>query len=483
MSKAIVRIEKNADIFVRETSISNLFISEYLPLAPGDYVRVYLYGLMMAENGKTIDEEKLARILGITGKEVQDAWAYWARKGIIKVFHTDKEEETGIEYVNLIDRMYAKNAHRSDSSDVKEVHEPERKDFGSEYGEYGEPDESDEENKYADEGETKAQRIQKLIDESIREVYKEYEKYTGRLLSREETVKIADAIHVYNINPEVMSYAIKYCVDIGKYNASYIIKVALRWTSEGCRNIVDVKEYTDKYSKRNAEYAAIFKEIGFSRLPSPVEREMMSDWRDKMGFSLEEILEACRKSAGLREPSLKYVNKVLENTVLETGKINTDKRNRNNNNNRENNKSEQGNNASAKAKISKAVLDEYYEHLRNESERKQDAKIDALCSKHENIRELFEQENKLNNKIIQLSFKSDSRKERAELKERRQTLENSKREMLFEMGYPADYLDRKYLCRICKDTGMTNDGLLCACREVRAEEAYKWIKEKNKHQK
>lgn len=476
MSKAIVRIEKNADIFIRETSISNLFISEYLPLAPGDYVRVYLYGLMMAENGKTIDEEKLARILGITVKEVQDAWSYWARKGIVRLFHTNNEGETGIEYLNLIDRMYSKNSHRdeeiSDTSiDVDTASSSMKQEID---------EDSDIEEEYADDGESKAQKIQKLINESIKEVYREYEKYTGRLLSREENEKIADAIHVYNINPEVMSYAIKYCVDIGKYNASYIIKVALRWTSEGCRNIVDVKEYTDKYSKRNAEYAAIFNELGFNRLPSPAEREMMSDWRDKMGFSLGEILDACRKSAGIREPSLKYVNKVLENTVLETGKINIKNKNNSYKKNYDENKTDRGESSSQKSKVSKAVLDEYYEYLRNESERKQDAKIDALCSKHESIRELFEKENNLNNRIIQLSFKQDARKERAELKEERQTLENSKRELLFELGYPPDYLDRKYFCRNCGDTGMTNDGLLCACREVRAEEAYKWIKEKNK---
>lgn len=473
MSKAIVRIENNSDIYLRETGIENLFISEYLPAAPGDYVRVYIYGKMAALNQESFELEKFARILGMSRNEVDEAWRYWARKGIINLFHAGSEDDIGIEFVNLVDRMYAKvkaveDKLPSEEQTVKAVENDASED--SENDKNVMPQ--------AEENESAAEKIVRMIDEGIKEVYREYERYTGRLLSTREMESIADAVHVYNINPEVMSYAIKYCVELEKYNASYIIKVALRWTSEGCRNIADVKDYIDRYSKRNAEYGSIFKELGFNRLPSPAEREIMSGWMDKMGFRLDEIIDACRRAAGIREPSLKYVNKILENKILETGGINT--RNDKNKNKSYSDNYKKNDDSSQKAKVSKAVLDEYYEYLRYEAERKQDARIDEICSKYSEMRELFDEENDLNQNIMSLSFKPDSKKERAELKEKRKTLENSKRKLLFEIGYPVDYLDRRYSCRICRDTGMTDEGLLCACREKRAEEAYRWKKEKTK---
>lgn len=128
----------------------------------------------------------------------------------------------------------------------------------------------------------------------------------------------------------------------------------------------------------------------------------------------------------------------------------------------------------SKAMVSKAVLEEYYEYLRQESEKSQNARIDAVCSRYAEIRALYDEENEINRRIIELAFVQDAKKERAELKERRASMDNRRRRILYENGLPPDYLDRKYYCRLCNDTGMTKDGLLCACREKRAEEAYKW---------
>ena len=38
--------QKISDFFLRDTDIENIFINEYLPAAPGDYVKVFIYGYM-----------------------------------------------------------------------------------------------------------------------------------------------------------------------------------------------------------------------------------------------------------------------------------------------------------------------------------------------------------------------------------------------------------------------------------------------------
>ena len=64
---------------------------------------------------------------------------------------------------------------------------------------------------------------------------------------------------------------------------------------------------------------------------------------------------------------------------------------------------------------------------------------------------------------------------RSRLRAERQNLEAMKRELLNENGYGPDYLDRKYLCDICKDTGYTDEGMVCSCCRQRAVEAYEWV--------
>ena len=93
--------------------------------------------------------------------------------------------------------------------------------------------------------------------------------------------------------------------------------------------------------------------------------------------------------------------------------------------------------------------------------------------------EILEQESVLNKEIISITPGKSGRVGREELREQRRRLDQAKRSMLIDAGYPEDYLERKYRCDICKDTGSTDDGRVCSCRRARADEAYLWITKKN----
>ena len=44
MAKTKLTLDKKRDIFLHTTTVENLFISDYLPDAPGEYIKVYLFG-------------------------------------------------------------------------------------------------------------------------------------------------------------------------------------------------------------------------------------------------------------------------------------------------------------------------------------------------------------------------------------------------------------------------------------------------------
>lgn len=433
MPKAQLRISNNKDPYLQRTSVENLFLREFLPTAPGEYVKVYLFGLMYAQSNMELDVDKLARIMKISSEDVLEAWGYWAKKGLLKISHSNDNTEYQIEYVSLIEKLYGKTNESSTNTAETTRHAAES--------------ESDD-------------PVARVVNMEIQAIFAKYENLTGRMLSAEDARKIGSTINTYKILPDIMSFAVDYCVSEDRTSINQIIRTAENWAKEGCTNIAEVKEYIDKHSKRNSYYNVIFKEMGFNRLPNPPDRELMDRWFDEMGYSIKEVLDACRKTAGMRDPSLRYVNKILENIKLEQGGINPYKQNEKTEN----------------AVVSKKVLKEYYEYIKTESEREQRNRISRLSREIPELKEIYELENKINIEIMTMTFGSGNSEHRKNLKEQRKQIEIDKKRLLQENGYSEDYLDRKYKCSLCKDTGMTDEGKVCSCSEARAKEALEWNK-------
>ena len=85
MTKVRLSIDKGKDIFLHRTKIENLFISEYLPDAPGDYVKVFLFGLMHAQYDLKADRSELSKRLGLSEDEIAEAWIYWESRGLVRI--------------------------------------------------------------------------------------------------------------------------------------------------------------------------------------------------------------------------------------------------------------------------------------------------------------------------------------------------------------------------------------------------------------
>ena len=103
--------EKIKDFYLLDASVENIFINEYMPAAPGDYVKVFLYAGMYAEYGLEMSTEKMAKQLGLSEKQVLDAWKYWEEIGAVKKRYFDSEGSVDfvVEFINLKEQFYGKN--------------------------------------------------------------------------------------------------------------------------------------------------------------------------------------------------------------------------------------------------------------------------------------------------------------------------------------------------------------------------------------
>ena len=199
---------------------------------------------------------------------------------------------------------------------------------------------------------------------------------------------------------------------------------------------------------------------------------MMDTWLDSWGFKMSEILDACRTTAGMREPSLRYVNRVLENKMKEAGGIDTKKSSKASANN-----SEKGD--SYQKTVSRRVLGAYYDYIRNQSELEYQEHLDE-ARKIPKMADILALENELNKAMMTFEFGTNVKEKKKIQMEKRNKLERQKRELLLENGYPEDYLEKKYRCEKCRDTGITDDGTFCSCKRQRINEAYEWNLKRNR---
>ena len=111
MAKTKLSFDKGRDIFLHRTKVENLFISEYLPDAPGDYVKVFLFGLMYAQYEITPNRSELAKLLNLSVEEIAEAWIYWESRGLVRVLYekdSNDEEVNHIVFLSKIEELYGK---------------------------------------------------------------------------------------------------------------------------------------------------------------------------------------------------------------------------------------------------------------------------------------------------------------------------------------------------------------------------------------
>ena len=71
------------------TPVENMFITEYMLRAPGDFVKVYLYALMLCYHPTPrMSLSSMAKDLDMQEEDVDRAFKYWARDGLVRRWAT-----------------------------------------------------------------------------------------------------------------------------------------------------------------------------------------------------------------------------------------------------------------------------------------------------------------------------------------------------------------------------------------------------------
>lgn len=420
-----IRSGRIKDFYLLATEVENIFINEYMPQAPGDYVKVYLYALLYAKQEIDITHRNLASQLGITEEAVDLAWKYWENMRVVRrEILSNAPLDYDVVFVNLRELMYAGPAPVPQKS---------------------------------------TEQAKELCADELKGLFDYVEDLKGKPVSAKEMQEIASWNRELSINTEVIKKAFEHCYGKNKTQLKYIGAVIREWSEKGIKTGQEAEEYLELSGKRYGDYKRILNSLGVvGRMATDGEKEVMDKWFDEMGFSLERILDACHKTVGIQNPNVNYVNRILENWKKEAASF--------------------GRDVNKKTTVNQTDLNSYYEFLRHEAERKaQEAKAEVY-DKIPRIEEIDDALKDLGSRLSRAVLGGSS-EDLDEIKKLTALLEQERAVLLTENNYPLDYTDIKYLCNECKDTGINEAGRRCECVKERIGEAELWLNAKTKKQK
>lgn len=404
--------EKTNDYFLLDTGVENIFINEYMASAPGDFVKVYLFALMYADLGIEISNEEIGRYLDLEHEDVRKAWNYWEKIGVIRKINkkSDDKFDYDVEFLVLKEQLYGEKNRK--------------KAFDTE------------------------QNTQSLMaDKEIKDMFSAIEKTTGRIFNSSELMEVVSWINDFGATPEIIAYGYSYCYQKKKKNIKYISAVVKSWAAEGIRDVISLEKYLSENDKKQFLYKRVLQALGLSRNATEAERRIMATWFETMEFPLETVLEACDKTSGITNPNINYVNKVLVNWYEELqkgGVINSKKTDK---------------------ELTTGEIMRYYEALRRDNEEKAEARRRRVYHAVPRIREIEEEAVTLSSEMskIIISNRVDRKSAMDELKKKMDSLNMEKAFLLTDNGFEIDYMEVKYNCPECKDTGMLETGERCQC--------------------
>lgn len=260
----ICRMSKQAFIH-GITPISNMYIFEYLPDAPGDFVKVYLYAFMACFNQQNLEMNDIARDLKMDSDVVRNAFHYWERRGLI-MFSGGVFEFMPMQSVAPVNGAM--------SSGVQ--------------------------NKYKD-----FNKALSLIMGG------------DRLLKADDYMVAYDWLEVFGMDEEcaltMISYAIHEKYKRGnKTSFSTLNKLAMRWADLGIKTVKEAEDHVAHKKLINSGAATILKHLGiYGREPTKDEYDLFLKWVDEYGFKLDAILKACSEMVYSKNPNFKLLDSIL----------------------------------------------------------------------------------------------------------------------------------------------------------------------------
>ena len=334
-------INISSDIATSFTTVSDIFIDQYMPKANGEFVKVYLYLLRATGSGAGIATiSEIADHFSNTEADIIRALNYWASEGILQVQTGADGQIIGINLCslsvsgmqaaqsniqsavadnaaqnnlqnsvvnnaaqNILQNSVVNNAAQNISTVNTRMHDSVVEKLKSQTTD-------------------KAASSQKeyTLDEikefrknpDISELFFIIETYLKHTLSSTDTNMVLYWLDELHFSTDLVEYLVEYCITKGHSSLRYMNKVALGWADAGIKTVDQAKDDAAAHSQI---YYSVMKALGITgRNLVDSEVSLINKWVGEYGFDIELVKAACSKTiSAIQKPSFEYTDSILAN--------------------------------------------------------------------------------------------------------------------------------------------------------------------------
>lgn len=334
-------INISSDIATSFTTVSDIFIDQYMPKANGEFVKVYLYLLRATGSGAGIATiSEIADHFSNTEADIIRALNYWASEGILQVQTGADGQSIGINLCslsvsgmqaaqsniqsavadnaaqnnlqnsvvnnaaqNILQNSVVNNAAQNISTVNTRMHDSVVEKLKSQT-----PDKAASSQKEYTLDEIKEFRK----NPDISELFFIIETYLKHTLSSTDTNMVLYWLDELHFSTDLVEYLVEYCITKGHSSLRYMNKVALGWADAGIKTVDQAKDDAAAHSQI---YYSVMKALGITgRNLVDSEVSLINKWVGEYGFDIELVKAACSKTiSAIQKPSFEYTDSILAN--------------------------------------------------------------------------------------------------------------------------------------------------------------------------
>lgn len=334
-------INISSDIATSFTTVSDIFIDQYMPKANGEFVKVYLYLLRATGSGAGIATiSEIADHFSNTEADIIRALNYWASEGILQVQTGADGQIMGINLCSLsvsgmqaaqsniqstvadnaaqnnlqngvvnnatqnnLQNSVVNNAAQNISTVNTRMHDSVVEKLKSQT-----PDKAASSQKEYTLDEIKEFRK----NPDISELFFIIETYLKHTLSSTDTNMVLYWLDELHFSTDLVEYLVEYCITKGHSSLRYMNKVALGWADAGIKTVDQAKDDAAAHSQI---YYSVMKALGITgRNLVDSEVSLINKWVGEYGFDIELVKAACSKTiSAIQKPSFEYTDSILAN--------------------------------------------------------------------------------------------------------------------------------------------------------------------------
>ena len=334
-------INISSDIATSFTTVSDIFIDQYMPKANGEFVKVYLYLLRATGSGAGIATiSEIADHFSNTEADIIRALNYWASEGILQVQTGADGQIMGINLCslsvsgmqaaqsniqsavadnaaqnnlqnsvvnnaaqNILQNSVVNNAAQNISTVNTRMHDSVVEKLKSQT-----PDKAASSQK----GYTLDEIKEFRKNPDISELFFIIETYLKHTLSSTDTNMVLYWLDELHFSTDLVEYLVEYCITKGHSSLRYMNKVALGWADAGIKTVDQAKDDAAAHSQI---YYSVMKALGITgRNLVDSEVSLINKWVGEYGFDIELVKAACSKTiSAIQKPSFEYTDSILAN--------------------------------------------------------------------------------------------------------------------------------------------------------------------------